>query len=166
MADRTLKAIKEIAVGDTVMTMTGLGGKVVSIETPRLTQYRNMMTLIAPDGRKLRISDDHDLWYKNEDIEQWGTYNYEWWLHEAENTNELECPAEALNREIEYEFAVDSGWHKTIPEFESENNPEEMIYGITLDQGGGYIADGFVVITAGCTSEEVKDFKWNGIVNV
>jgi hypothetical protein len=164
MWDGTLKAIENILVGDTVKTLTGVMGTVIGLNPVPLSPARRMMRLHHKDGSYLRFSDDHDIWVNIDGIEQWGAYNYNWWLYEAEQYNEKHVPATPLIwGDRYYNFATNYGWLNTRAEWEAEQNPNEIIWGIKLDQGGGYIADGFVIISEGCTLEDIKNAEWKGV---
>jgi len=161
MADGRFLEIENIKVGDRVKTMTGLGGLVTDIDTPVLGTERGIMDVTHPSGKVLSISDDHDMWVDILGEQQWGTFNYAQWLREAEFFGDGDCPAIELEKGRGYSFAIDDGWTHTSPEFHIQNDPNEQIYGLHLDEGAGYIANGFVVITSGCTLEEIESFRWS-----
>lgn len=165
MWDGTKKPIEKIMVGDIVKTLTGVPGTVLQNKPVPLSPARRMMRLFHPDGSYLRFSDDHDMWVDIDGTQQWGVYNYNWWLYEARDCyDEEECPATPLIwYNHTYNFATDYGWHNTRAEWEIQQDPNEIIWGVKLDQGAGYIADGFVIISEGCTSEDIKDVNWQGI---
>ena len=163
MWDGTKKYIQDVVIGDIVKTLSGVPGTVLGVKPVPLSPARRMVRMYHPDGSYLRVSDDHDLWISEKGVEQWGTYNYNWWIHEAEYYGELHVPALALVPIRPYKFATSYGWLKTECQWEHDHDPNEIIWGVKIDQGGGYIADGFVVISEGCTNEDIANVKWNGI---
>ena len=61
----------------------------------------------------------------------------------------------------EYKYATSYGWITTKGEYEATQDPEERLYNLDLDQGGGFIADGFVIYAGNCKLEDIKDTEWN-----
>ena len=161
--DGTYKKVQDIVIGDKLKTLNGIIGTVIEIEKPILTTARRMMRMYHADGTYLRMSDDHDMWVKENSEEQWGTYNYNWWLYEAKLAETLNIPALPLEPMRDYEFATTYGWNKTRCEWELQQDPNEVIYNIIIDQGGGFIADGFVVISEYCSNEDIENVKWQGL---
>ena len=163
MWDGTKKAVQDIVIGDMLKTLTGVQGRVVRIEKPLLSPARRMIRMYHEDMTYLRISDDHDMWVNENGIEQWGTYNYNWWLYEARLAGEDHVPALPLIPFKNYKFGTSYGWVETQCQWEHEQDPNEVIYNIIIDQGGGFIANDFVVISEGCSNEDIANMKWNGL---
>lgn len=182
MGDYTWKSIKIIEAGDYVISMSGNPVEVLENKPVLLSMGRRMMSLYRRGSDKpLRFSDDHDLWIKDSNgIERWGVYNYNWWLLEdrgydesteegfpGENPYDYEHIGKAtmpLLYDMDYLFATVDGWEKTRATWDSEQDPDEIIYGLLLKTGGGYIVDGFIGISQWCKSDDIKDIKWNGLI--
>ena len=164
MWDETKKFVQELEIGDIVRTLTGVQGTVTGIEPVTLSPYRRMIRLHHKDGRVLRISDDHDIWTRIDGTETWGTYNYNWWLYEDELYTDLkEIRGTPLIPMRYHEHATDYGWTNVRPEYDVNHNPNEIIYNVYLNQGGGFIADGFVVIAPGTAEYDQDSVRWNGL---
>ena len=145
MWDDTKKAIQDILIGDRIKSRDGIIGVVKEIDRVPLGEYRRMMKLYHLDGSHLRISDDHDIWTKIEDKEMWGTYNYNWWLYEEECYQDRVYAKPLMGMKV-HEHATEYGWVLTKPEYELSQDPDETIYGLHIDQGDGFYADGFYVM--------------------
>ena len=160
--DGRLKAVQSIVPGDVVATLNGKPGTVLGIHKPKLGSSRRMIRLRAPGHDVLRISDDHELWHRGKSNEQYGTYNYNHWLLEDLHDNSDATAVPLLAGQV-YDFAVSGGWVRTQPDWEPLPEPNETLYGLTLDQGGGYIADGFVIMDNEATQNEIDGVEWKGV---
>jgi len=181
MADYKWKEIKDIQVGDPVYTLSGKIADVVENKPVPVSKGRRMMSIYRQGAYKpLRFSDDHDLWIRdNNGVERWGVYNYNWWLLEDrgyDESSEENFPGESpydyehigkatmpLLYGEQYDFATIDGWETTQAMWDSEQDPEEIIYGLLIQSGGGYIVDGFVGISQWCRTDDIRDVKWQGI---
>jgi hypothetical protein len=161
MLDKTWKKVEAIEINDKVYTLNGRGHRIIGINKPELSPFRHIIKLKWQD-RILYSSDDHDFWCKNNGKEGWGTYNYNWWLHEAEASSTIDVPATPLLRHIPQTLATIDGWQATTIEY-VPSNPKELLYGFYLDGGAGFIADGFVVISDNCKKEEIEGVEWSGV---
>ncbi len=168
MSDLSWKAIEDVVPGDVVYTLSGKGGLVTDTHAPKLTSCRRMITLAGGPGLWLRMSDDHDLWCLTALGQVWGTFNYNWWLWDAEYEGTLDVPAiplvptkGALVAACGVEEAeVSKGWYHAVPQYDLTVDPDETIYGLALDEGGGFVAGGFVVIADYCRPEHVAGVSW------
>jgi hypothetical protein len=181
MGDLSWKQINEVEVGEFVISMSGKPVEVLENKPVRVSKGRRMMSLHRKrQSKPLRFSDDHDMWIRDDNgVERWGVYNYNWWLLEdrgyaesseedfpGENPYDYEHIGKATMPLLygeQYEFATIDGWEKTEAVWDSEQDPEEIIYGLLLKSGGGYIVDGFVGISQWCRTEDIQDIQWKGL---
>lgn len=168
MYDGTTKNICDIIPGDKLKTLTGEIGTVLYLNPTTLKRHRKIVRLkINENAKPLRITDDHDLWIKDENRERFGVYNYNCWLQD-----EIDMPSYKSGDPIDmkilsplgvHNFATVDGWTKTSCEWEINSNPEEPVYCIMLDKGVGFIADGFVVANDDWYDEELVGVFWKGV---
>lgn len=153
--------MEEIVVGDEVVTLNGRGHRVTKVDRTVLTAARGYVW-ISCNGRVVKLTDDHDLWVSHDDTEGWGTHNYNWWSYDAEKEGTLDVPAIPLQPYRYYDFAILEGWAPCMAEY-VQGNPNDVVYGLELDGGGGFIAEGFVVIADRCRPEDIEGVEWNGV---
>ena len=146
MLDGTKKPVQDIVIGDVIYSRDGIAGTVKDIDKVPLGTYRRMMKLYHEDMSYLRITDDHDLWTRIDDVETWATYNYNWWLYENECYPEDGIIAVPIMPMKPHVHATEYGWTVTKPDYELSQDPNEIVYGLQLDQGDGFYADGFYVM--------------------
>ena len=169
MYDGTTKNICDIVPGDKLKTLTGEIGTVLYLNPTTLKRHRKIVRLkINENAKPLRITDDHDLWIKDENRERFGVYNYNCWLQD-----EIDMPSYKSGDPIYdmkilsplgvHNFATVDGWTETSCEWEINSNPEEPVYCIMLDKGVGFIADGFVVANDDWYDEELVGVSWKGV---
>jgi hypothetical protein len=168
MYDGTTKNICDIIPGDKLKTLTGEIGTVLYLNPTTLKRHRKIVRLkINENAKPLRITDDHDLWIKDENRERFGVYNYNCWLQD-----EIDMPSYKSGDPIDmkilsplgiHNFATVDGWTETSCEWEINSNPEEPVYCIMLDKGVGFIADGFVVANDDWYDEELVGVSWKGV---
>jgi hypothetical protein len=169
MYDGTTKNICDIVPGDKLKTLTGEIGTVLYLNPTTLKRHRKFVLLKTNENAKpLRITDDHELWIKDEIGERFGVYNYNCWLQD-----EIEVPSHKSGDPIYdmkilsplgvHNFATVDGWSKTSCEWEINSDPEEPVYCIMLDKGVGFIADGFVVANDDWYDEELIGVSWKGV---
>jgi hypothetical protein len=162
MKDLTWREARYVAEGDRLYTLNGRGGEVIAVERTVLGRFRRMARFEWSGGESLRISDDHDLWYLNEyGHQQWGTFNYNWWLLEAHQEGTGAVPSVPLVPGCEYHLATVDGWQRTSLEYDDYQDPEEKLLGFRLDDGAGFVAGGFVVIADGCMPGHMDVGSWD-----
>lgn len=169
MYDGTTKNICDIIPGDKLKTLTGEIGTVVSLNPTTLKKHRQIIRLKTHKNAKpLRITNDHELWIKDEKGERFGVYNYNSWLQDEISTPSYKSGDPIYDMKIlspsgVYNFATTNGWSKISCEWEINSDPNEPVYCILLDKGVGFIADGFVVANDDWYDKELIGVSWKGI---
>lgn len=169
MYDGTTKNICDIVPGDKLKTLTGEIGTVLCLNPTTLKRHRKIVRLKTNENAKpLRITDDHELWIKDENGERFGVYNYNSWLQDEINTPSYKFGDPIYDMKILspvgiHNFATVDGWSETSCEWEINSNPEEPVYCILLDKGVGFIVDGFVVGNDDWYDEELIGVSWKGV---
>jgi hypothetical protein len=162
LADGSWKKIEEFIGGEIAHTLSGFG-KVLELETTTLGVARRVIGLTA-GASTLYLSDDHPVWTRfSEGDDWWGTYNMNQYLSEKDLGvgSFLTRDAVALRVHTEYAHAHISGWVKTRPVYYNlpSNTP---LYHLDLEQGGSYIANGFVV-SSHPRDKDFENVNWSGI---
>ncbi|VVE90710.1 hypothetical protein [Pandoraea bronchicola] len=163
LADGTTKAVESFVGGERVRTLMG-EATVKELEITSLGANRRIIELDAGDGDPLYVSDEHSLWSRSGDgVQWWGTYNFHqyWYETQVGTGSVLENPPTMMRWDIPNEHAHVDGWKRIRPTF-CYLAPETPLYHLAVDQGGSYIANGFVVISH-CTDELVEGANWEGI---
>jgi hypothetical protein len=169
MYDGTTKNICDIVSGDKLKTLTGEIGTVLYLNPTTLKRHRKFVLLKTNENAKpLRITDDHELWVKDETGERFGIYNYNSWLQDeivspSHKSGDLIYDMKILSPLGVHNFATVDGWTKTSCEWEINSDPDEPVYCIMLDKGVGFIADGFVVGNDDWYDEELIGVSWKGV---
>jgi hypothetical protein len=169
MYDGTTKNICDIVPGDKLKTLTGEIGTVLYLNPTTLKRHRKIVRLKTNENAKpLRITDDHELWIKDETGERFGVYNYNSWLQDEISTPSYKFGDPIYDMKIlsplgVHNFATVDGWSETSCEWEINSDPEEPVYCIMLDKGVGFIADGFVVANDDWYDEELIGVSWKGV---
>ena len=146
MGDGVEKRIKDITVGEFVMTPFG-PSRVKELDRPFLGD-RPLYEMQS--GRQLLASSEHSIWGRNPETreEWWTTRDIDQWRHEAEigvGSNYCPDPVDLKDRVgSEWEFATVDGWNKTA--WNRIDAPQDLLlYDLVLDSGGAYFADGYMV---------------------
>lgn len=147
-----------IRLGDVLRTPTGEGGKVIAVQRVPLDTRRKMLWV----GGRLRITDDHDFFVKDPDETYmgWGTHNIEEWRREAEELNTGDVGAIELPLQNEFLYASTDGWEKPHIIVDEDAEPNEWVYGFSLDSGIGFFAERFLVISTNCSPDDMEGFTW------
>ena len=163
LADGTTKAVESFTGGEKVRTLSGVATS-VGLEVTQLGATRRIIELDAGDGDPLYVSDEHLMWTRHSDGQQWwGTYNFhQYWFETQLGTGTpLEQAPKMLRWDLKNEHAHIDGWKRVRPTF-CYLVPETPLYHVLVDNGGSYIANGFV-ITSHCTDDMVEGVNWQGI---
>ena len=163
LADGSRRAIESFRGGEQVLTLSGMA-TVQSLERVQLGYTRRIIELDSGNDKPLLMSDDHTLWTRASDGRQWwGTYNFSHYLFERHSGlgPKLDTQPLALRFDLVNEHAHITGWRKLRPIFHALPTQTE-IYHLKVDQGGSYIADGYVVGSY-CRDEDVAGANWAGI---
>lgn len=155
MADGSTKRADLIRVGDVLKTINGRGGVVTAIQNPRVGNDRKLIKL----NEWLIITDDHDMWVKTEDSVGWGTHNLDYWYSEVEKVGFGEVGVMEIDWRDPVLYATVMGWVRPrIREYPTD--PETPVWGFSLDDGAGYYAGGFAVISSNCTLDQLEGIPW------
>lgn len=162
LADGSTRFIELFKGGEIVRTLTGTA-RVEKLEIVHLGLTRRVIELVGPDGESLYATDDHPLWTRVGDGEWWGTYNFSHYLFEkqAGGGSFLKRDAVPLRFDQPNEHAHVEGWHRVQPLYH-QAPPETPVFHLALDEGGSYIAGGFVLISH-CHDEDVAGAQWRGL---
>jgi len=169
MYDGTTKNICDIVSGDKLKTLTGEIGTVLYLNPTTLKRHRKIVRLKTNENAKpLRITDDHELWVKDETGERFGIYNYNSWLQDeivlpSHKSGDPIYDMKILSPLGVHNFATVDGWTKTSCEWEINSDPDEPVYCIMLDKGVGFIADGFVVGNDDWYDKQLIGVSWKGV---
>lgn len=160
MADGSHKDIKDIVVGDELMSNGGNSTKVEAIETPFLGN-RMILEFEGTDS-PLRWSEEHPIWAKSNGKQWWWSCAPDTWLAEVEAgaTVGLKDNSTMMTGH-EAEFAHIDGWKQHDIRVNHEYGPDTKLY-LPKTNGAPIIANGYLV--SGGTNENAFDYNtidWN-----
>lgn len=163
MADFSLRAIEDVAVGDWVRTAVGIS-RVYELYRPVLGE--RALYRMAVDG-KCVTSGEHSLWTRSPVTGEqwWSTRDMQQWLIEAATGDGPwfggHLPFDLTHREGEvWGFAHERGWVDTAWE-RVPAGPKTQLYHLHLEQGGSYFVDGYLVSSVADTGGvDWESFRW------
>ena len=166
MVDGSEKPIEQIVPGDKVLGLKG-PARVTRCHHTRLGSGRTMMRLDSEAHEMpLRLSDDHDLWVRIGSRQGWGTFNHAHWQLEAIAEGSLDVPAVDLRPLGQATVACPTGWITVRPWFEPQPDGDEVIWSLSVEDGGSFMANGLVVIASHCRPSDIEGVAWNGLFSL
>jgi hypothetical protein len=175
MEDWTEKNIEDIKIGDRVIGIDGNAYNVIYVYETKLGDDRSI--LMFDDG-SLSWSDEHPLWMKNKDNEEYfGVFNFNSYKKEMEIVNP-DLPKEFKNFGLKKKlpniiyntnyqlFANIDGWkhHKVV--IDRTKDSSTKLYDLCTDGMGTIIVNGYVA--SSFATDNNFDFirmKWHGLSN-
>lgn len=154
MADNTTKNIEDVVIGDVVQSLIG-PTEVIGLKETILGTRRHVMSL----NDVLFMSDDHRIWTKNGDYQDWGTYNYGQWLSEKERL-EYEADEPFVLTLASQQLAHVEGWKWMKPKYHFEYDENTPLHTLRT-KSGSYIAGGFVIVAESKDKPIAAD--WQGL---
>lgn len=165
MSNYIMKKIKDVKIGDKVITATGVG-TVTKIHRSILGNKRSIYTF---KDKSLYFTGEHQMWIKKDNKEYFGVVD---WTQHMREKDELRYP-EFKGRTLSIDpmlidkpvqFATVNGWKLDEPIMDRSFNDDTEVYGLFVDGSHTMIANGYLV--AGFPDERDFDYstlKWNGL---
>lgn len=166
LADGTSKSIETMVAGDVVRTLSGIS-RIRGVERLRLGVTRRVIEMRSGSQPPLLISDEHAMWTRFDkdgtQFDWWGVYNFNHYLVEKENGHGvgLERDALPLRFDIPQTHAHIDGWKHVQPIYHLMH-PDTALYHLDVEQGGSYIAGGFVISSHAC-DQDGENVVWQGV---
>lgn len=163
MADGSTRSVETFVGGEQVRTLRGIG-TVAGVDRITLGVTRRVIELINARGESLFISDEHSMWMRlgegADEQEWWGTYNYSHYFMEKCRGEGLKTTRDAhpVRFDMPNVHATIDGWHRVQPIYHLMS-PETPLFHLLVENGGSYIADGFV-ISSHATDADCVGARW------
>jgi len=166
MADGSTRPIETFVGGEMVKTMTGKS-RVISLDKVILGLTRRIMEMRVGTRTPLFISDGHSFWTRFDSpegaYEWWGVYNFNQYLVEKANGIGVRLNRDSipLRFDIPQTHAHVEGWRHVQPIYHMMH-PETALYQLVVEDGGSYIAEGFV-ISSRPKDEHGENVRWKAL---
>lgn len=171
MADRTMKNIEAVRIGEQIIGIDGKAHNVIALYPTRLGER----SLLKFTDNSLSWSEEHPLWVRHEDGSQyWGVWGAGAYLREMRIPNPKlppECRDFGLKKRLpdtlffnNVEYAHVDGWKWKEVMIDRTATSDTVLYDLVTDGPGTMIVNGFVA-SAFATDKhfDFEEVRWSGI---